>query len=151
MQGPSSSSGNRLTKQLITIVEEFIKSQQLVCYGGTAINNILPAGSQFYDKTSEVPDYDFFSPDALKDARALADMYVSKGYTEVEAKAGFHFGTYKVYVDFVPIADITNLPRELFTALKEESITVDGTKYAPPDYLRMAMYSELSRPQGRHV
>ena len=136
------------TKQLISIVEEFIRAQQLVCYGGTAINNILPAGSQFYDKTAEVPDYDFFSPNALKDARALADMYASKGYTEVEAKAGIHFGTYKVFVDFVPVADVTNLPRKLFTALKEKSIVVDGIRYAPPDYLRMSMYLELSRPQG---
>jgi len=32
--------------------------------------------------------------------------------------------------------------------LYKESITVDGIKYTPPNYLRMSMYLELSRPDG---
>ena len=44
---------------IIKIVEEFIKSKKLVCYGGTAINNILPQEDQFYNKNLEIPDYDF--------------------------------------------------------------------------------------------
>ena len=136
------------TKRMIEIVEQFLVSKKLVCYGGTAINNILPTGSQFYDKMSEIPDYDFFSPNALDDAKALADLYIAEGYQEVEARAALHFGTYKVYVDFTPIADITNLPSKLFKALKEKAIIVDGVRYAPPDYLRMSMYAELSHPQG---
>ena len=47
-------------KEIIGIVEDFIIDQQLVCYGGTAINNILPRSLQFYDKNIEIPDYDFF-------------------------------------------------------------------------------------------
>ena len=79
-----------------------------------AINNILPKKDQFYNKDIEIPDYDFFSPNALKDAKDLADIYVDAGFTEVEAKAGQHFGTYKVFVNFVGIADITSIPKELF-------------------------------------
>ena len=52
-----------LIKEIISIVEKFIIDNQLICYGGTAINNILPIKDQFYDKSSELPDYDFFSPD----------------------------------------------------------------------------------------
>ena len=48
-------------KKIISIVENFIKNRKLICYGGTAINNILPQNEQFYDYTLEVPDYDFFS------------------------------------------------------------------------------------------
>ena len=36
--------------KIINIVEEFLKSKKLVCYGGTAINNILPPEDQFYNK-----------------------------------------------------------------------------------------------------
>ena len=96
-------------KQIIDIVEEFLKSTKRVCYGGTAINNILPLEDQFYDKTIELPDYDFFSPDPLKDAKKLADIYYSAGFTEVEAKSGVHAGTFKVFVNFIPVADITYL------------------------------------------
>ena len=65
-------------KEIIMIVEEFLKTTRRVCYGGTAINNILPLEDQFYDKSVELPDYDFFSPEPLKDAKKLADIYYKK-------------------------------------------------------------------------
>jgi hypothetical protein len=136
------------TKKMIDIVENFLRRKKLVCYGGTAINNILPEQDQFYNKDVEIPDYDFFSADALNDAKRLADIYAEQGYTEVEAKAGVHVGTYKVFVNFIPMADITSIPKELFKALQREAVQRAGILYAPPDYLRMAMYLELSRPDG---
>ena len=134
--------------EIIEIVEIFLKSKNLICYGGTAINNILPRSQQFYNKDIEIPDYDFFSANALVDAKELTDIYYKKGYIDVEAKSGQHHGTYKVYVNYIPVADITNINKELFDALKKESIRVSGILYAPPNFLRMSMYLELSRPAG---
>ena len=135
-------------KEIISIVEEFLKNKKSVCYGGTAINNILPVYDQFYDKSIELPDYDFFSSTALDDAKELADIYMDKGYSDVEAKAGVHKGTFKVFVNFIPVADITQLDSEIFKKVTKESISINGILYAPPNYLRMAMYLELSRPAG---
>lgn len=135
-------------KEIIRIVEDFLKLSKRVCYGGTAINNILPLQDQFYDKTTELPDYDFFSPEPLKDAKRLADIYYEKGFTEVEAKAGMHPGTFKVFVNFLPIADITYLVPELYKSISKKAIQVANIYYCPPNYLRMAMYLELSRPDG---
>jgi len=136
------------TQKIIHIVEKFIRSKKRVCYGGTAINNILPKDDQFYNKDIELPDYDFFSPSALKDAKELADIYYNDGFTEVEAKSGVHHGTFKVFVNFIPVADITQVDPVLYKAIHKDSITVAGIYYAPPNYLRMAMYLELSRPKG---
>jgi hypothetical protein len=135
-------------KKMIVIVEDFIKLKNLICYGGTAINNILPLEDQFYNKDVEIPDYDFFTPDALSDAKELADLYYKNGYTDVEAKSGQHHGTYKVFVNFIPVADLTQLPKEIYASLKKESVRVSGILYAPPNFLRMSMYLELSRPAG---
>ena len=135
-------------KDMIAIVERFIKKQDLVCYGGTAINNILPEEAQFYDKKTEIPDYDFYSPNALEHAKHLADEFYENGYSEVEAKTGMHHGTYKVFVNFVGIADITQLDPTLFKNIRAEAIKVDGIPYAPPNLLRMGMHLELSRPEG---
>ena len=135
-------------KKIISIVENFLKLKGQICYGGTAINNILPAQDQFYDKNIEIPDYDFFSMTPLEDAKELADIYYKAGFEEVEAKAGVHYGTFKVFVNFIPVADITLLSPELFKNLKREAIRVAGILYSPPNYLRMAMYLELSRPDG---
>lgn len=135
-------------KQIIGILEEFLKKKKLVCYGGTAINNILPLEDQFYDKNIEIPDYDFYSPNALDDAKELADIYFKAGFQEVEAKAGVHHGTYKVYVNFLPVADITYLEKSLFKRVQRDGIRVYGIMYCPPNFLRMNMYLELSRPAG---
>jgi hypothetical protein len=133
---------------MLKIVEDFLFRKKLVCYGGTAINNILPKYDQFYDRDLEIPDYDFYSPNALDDAKELADIYFKEGYTDVEAKSGVHMGTFKVFVNFIPIADITIINKMLFESITKDAIKVAGIYYAPPDFLRMAMYLELSRPNG---
>ena len=69
-----------------SILENFISKKGLVCYGGTAINNILPERDQFYNKELEIPDYDCFSMNAMNDAKELADIYFKEGFTDVEAK-----------------------------------------------------------------
>jgi hypothetical protein len=135
-------------KRIISIVENFLRKKSLICYGGTAINNILPKQDQFYNTDIEIPDYDFYSSNALNDAKELVDIYIENGFQEVEAKSGQHHGTYKVYVNFIPVADITYVPKELFVAIKKEAIKVGGIFYAPPNLLRMGMYLELSRPAG---
>ncbi len=135
-------------KKIINIVENFIRRKKVICYGGTAINNILPKADQFYNTEIEIPDYDFFSPNALNDSKELTDDYVKAGFLEVEAKSGQHKGTYKVFVNFIPVADITFLHKELYKSVRQEAIKVDGILYAPPNYLRMSMYLELSRPAG---
>ena len=135
-------------KRIIQILEDFLKKKKLVCYGGTAINNILPLEDQFYDKNIEIPDYDFYSSNALEDSKELADIYFKEGFNEVEAKSGVHHGTYKVYVNFLPVADITFLEKSLFKRIQSEAIKVYGILYCPPNFLRMNMYLELSRPAG---
>lgn len=133
---------------IINIVETFLRVKRLVCYGGTAINNILPNRDKFYDPETEIPDFDFYSPNALLDTKALAEKFVLQGYEDVEAKSAIHKGTYKVYVNFIPVADITSIDPLLYKALKKESLKVNGIHYAPPNFLKMAMYLELSRPAG---
>uniref|UniRef100_A0A6C0ASK2 Poly(A) polymerase catalytic subunit domain-containing protein n=1 Tax=viral metagenome TaxID=1070528 RepID=A0A6C0ASK2_9ZZZZ len=135
-------------KKIIKTVEDFIKRKNLVCYGGTAINNILPEEDKFYNTEVEIPDYDFFTDNALEDAKELADIYYAQGFTDVEAKAGQHEGTYKVFVNYIPVADITQLPNPIYKSIKKDALRVNGILYAPPNFLRMSMFLELSRPDG---
>ncbi len=135
-------------KKIINIVENFLRKKKLICYGGLSINELLPKQDQFYNKDVEIPDYDFYSPNALEDAKELVDLYVDNDFIEVEAKSGQHHGTYKVFVNFIPVADITHIPKELFNAIKKEAIMIAGILYSPPNLLRMNMFLELSRPAG---
>ena len=135
-------------KKIINIVENFLIKNKRICYGGTAINNILPIEDQFYDREVDIPDYDFFSDQALKDAKKLANIYLEQGFEEVTASAGMHPGTFKVFVNFIPVADITQLVPELFENLQKDALIINQIYYAPPNFLRMLAYLELSRPLG---
>jgi hypothetical protein len=139
---------NDLVLGMIKIVEQFLRRKHLICYGGTAINNILPKRMQFYDSEVELPDYDFFSPDPVADAKELANIYARHGYENVRASSGVHGGTFKVHVNYVPVADLTYLDPRLYAAIRRHTVVVDGIHYPPPPYLRMLMHLELSRPDG---
>ena len=134
-------------KKIFEIVNSFIKKHKCICYGGTAINNILPLKDQFYS-SYDIPDYDFFSKTPMDHAIELCDIYYKHGFKNVESKSGVHVGTYKVFVDFIPVADITFIEPQFFDIIIKDCIKKGDILYAPPNFLRMAMYVELSRPDG---
>ena len=135
-------------EDILGVVEKFIKKKKLICYGGTAINNILPKKFQFYDKKVDIPDYDIYSTTPLEDSKELADIYAKKGYSNVEVRTSIHAGTYKVSVIFISIVDITYMDEPTFNQMKKDAVVLDDITYAPVNYLRMSMYKELSRPNG---
>lgn len=132
----------------LIVVAKFIQRKKRVCYGGTAMNELLPDSKKFYDPTVDLPDYDFYTPDVDSDIRDLVDDLKVAGYSDVYHKVGIHEGTYKILVNFIPVADVTAIDSELFTALLRRSVLKDGVHYTDPDVLRMMMFLELSRPKG---
>jgi hypothetical protein len=135
-------------KKLSIIIEKFLIKRKTICYGGSAINAILPKSAQIYDKEFDAPDYDFFVINGVESATELANDFFEAGYSEVEAKPGVHKLTYKIFVNFIPIADISQLNPDIFYHLWKDATTIGGIRYAPANYLRMGIYLELSRPEG---
>ena len=132
----------------ISIVEKFLRKKQLICYGGQAINAHLPKSHKIYDPTYSIPDYDFFSPSPASDITILTTMLQRAGFKDVSIREGMHEGTMKVYVDYVPVADITELHPIMFKIMHKRSAVFDGIHYLDASSLRMLMYLELSRPRG---
>lgn len=126
-----------------SIVKDFIKNKGLKLYGGSAINYYLPKEAKIYSST-DIPDYDFYSTDPWNDAVELADIFYKKGYKYVEAKAGIHKGTYKVFVNLWPVADISYIPKKEFDALQTR--TISELKIISPFALLRNIYKEFSEP-----
>lgn len=139
---------NPVVKTSLSLVKKFIKNNRVLCYGGTAINNILPKEDQFYDPERDIPDYDFFSESPQIHAAELADQLTKHGSKSVEVKPGLHLGTFKVFADYTGVADISTLDKPIFEKLWKNRIRKDGISYVPPNFLRMSIYLELSRPKG---
>lgn len=135
-------------KKAMRIVETFLKENDVMCYGGTAVNAVLPPEDQFYNPEYDIPDYDFFSQTPQEHAMKLADQLYKAGIVSVEVKPAIHLGTFKVFADYEGVADITHLEVNVFEKLWKERETKRGIHYVPIDFLRMSMYLELSRPKG---
>jgi hypothetical protein len=134
-------------QKALQIVKLFIMNKKRICYGGMAINAHLTV-NKFYDFTRSIPDYDFFSPDAVKDNSELVYKLESAGFESVKSRIGVHEGTMKIFVNYVAVADISNLVSWKYNRLFKNSKVIDGIHYADEDFLRMGMYLELSRPRG---
>ena len=134
--------------EALNTVRNFLKSKKRVCYGGTAMNAILPPEKQFYNTEIDLPDYDFFTPEPEEDVEDIVRMLKSAGVKNVHHKIGIHEGTKKIMANFTPIADITYLSKNVYDIFYKRSIIRDGFHYTDPEILRMMMYLELSRPKG---
>jgi hypothetical protein len=132
----------------IDVVEEFLRKKHRLCYGGQAINAHLPAKYKFYDPEFSIPDYDFFTPNHESDIASLVKDLKKAGFTEISVREGMHDGTIKVYVDYIPIADMTLIDSKLYNILSKREYKTDGISYLDANSLRMLMYLELSRPRG---
>lgn len=132
----------------LNIVKNFIIKKKRVCYGGTAMNALLPKKDKFYDPNFNLPDYDFLTPNLEQDIKELVKDLENAGFKEVYHKVGVHKGTKKVLVNYVPIADLTYVDREVYETFLKESKLVDKIHYTNEHMLRMMMYLELSRPRG---
>ena len=148
LENDKASASNPIVKQSLSIVAQFLKDHPVMCYGGTAINNLLPPEDRFYDPETTIPDYDFYSRTPQEHAMILANKLSDVGVKTVEVKPGMHLGTFKVFADYEGVADITHLDTEIFDRLWKENVVVEGIHYVTPNFLRMSMYLELSRPRG---
>ena len=135
-------------RMALGIVEAFLRRTHRLCYGGMAINSHMPKFLKFYDFSKSLPDYDFFTPTPEEDTDLLVRALKGAGFQEVISRIGMHEGTSKIFVNFVGIADITFMPQWMYAILQKRSLKDDEISYVDADYLRMAMYLELSRPLG---
>jgi hypothetical protein len=132
----------------ISIVESFLRQKHRICYGGQAINAYLPHKHKFYKPETSIPDYDFLTPAPKTDVEFLVKKLKDAGLTEIGVREGMHEGTTKLYVNYVPVADITEMNPYFYKKLAERAERIEGITYIDPNTLRMMMYLELSRPKG---
>jgi Poly(A) polymerase catalytic subunit len=127
------------------IVKNFIIKKGLKLYGGTAINAYLPKDRKIY-KDTDIPDYDFYSYDPWNHAVELTDEFYKAGYEFCEARAGIHKGTYKVFVNMWPVADISYLPKKEFDKIK--TTVIEDIPISDTFQLIHEIYKEIAQPYG---
>lgn len=147
------------TKHILEEVDKFIKKKKLLIYGGYALNLLLPKQKKFY-KEFTINDYDCFSKNAKSDAIELANHLKDLKYEYIKVKKALHENTYKIYVDFVQILDITQISPLLYDTFMDIHNTEKKTsiykyykdKYTivPFMFLISNLHYELARPSASY-
>lgn len=138
------------------IIQTFVSSNNLIIYGGVALNSILPNKHKFYGP-NDFPDYDCMSFTAKKHAMDLANTFYASGFEYTEVRNAIHHHTFKVYVNFVAVADFTQVSQKFFyqmlklsEAEAQKRLPVDGPRVAPLFLLKHYILKELARPEGSY-
>lgn len=138
---------DRELRYALEIVEAFLRRKKRVCYGGTAMNAQLPEAKKFYSE-KDLPDYDFFTPQMESDVEELVNDLQKAGFEDVFHRVGMHEGTKKILVNYIAVADISEMESDIYEMVFKRSVVIKGIHYTDPDILRMMMYLEISHPKG---
>lgn len=128
-------------------VKKFIIDNELIVYGGTAIDYALRLkGDKIYpDDLLSIPDLDFYSPKNVEHSYQLADLLYEQGYKETRAINAQHMETMRVdLMDNHWMADISYRPQDIFDKLPY--LIYNGMRIIHPDFQRIDMHSSLSFP-----
>lgn len=128
------------------IVMNYIKENRLKIYGGYAQNKLIVIKNPedaFYDE-NDIPDIDVYSSEPLKDVVALCDILHKKGYKFVQGKEALHKETYKIFVNFADVCDISYVPKNIYH--KIPFVTVDGINYTHPSFTYIDLYRMMTEP-----
>lgn len=131
----------------IEIVKEFIMKNNLIVYGGTAIDFALRLkGDKLYnDDSLLIADLDFYSPIHAEHAYQLTDILFKEGFDEVRAINASHYSTMRVDIKGNTwVADISYCPSILLD--KIPTILFQGMRVVAPEYQYMDMHRLLSTP-----
>ena len=129
-------------KPLRDLVLDFAKRNNIIVYGGSAVNHYLPEGEKIYDE-NDITDVDMMSPDSECFAKKLADELDDTGVKYVESRESkVHDKTFSIKgMEIGILADISLVKKETIRSLR--SIQTDKP-YAPIEYLFYSMHCEFS-------
>lgn len=135
-------------------VKAFIIRKKLIVYGGLSIDLSLKLLNQpgIYADDA-IPDYDFFSSDFYNDSNELADILYKKGFINVSSINAAHFSSRRVRINFVSIADISYIPKNILDNIpyieigKQKKIKYyEGLRIVHPDFQRMDLHKSFNTP-----
>ena len=145
------------TKEILGIVKQFIIDRKLIIVGGMAIDYCLrQKGEKIYDErdvNSILPDWDFFSPNHIKDACELANLLYVLGYSrdnsgetvyKIDAIRATHVSTIRVRFYYEVVADVTFMHPTIFARLP--TIEVNGLRVIHPNWQTLNIHLSLSYP-----
>jgi len=140
----------------LSLVQKFIKKKDRILYGGMAIDISLKLSDhEGIYSPGTIPDYDFMSPDYYNDSNELAIELTKAGFENVSAIHAIHLTSRRVRVNFIPVADITYIPQNIYETIPtlivsggktKELKELENMRVVHPNFQRLDIYRALCTP-----
>jgi hypothetical protein len=129
-------------RTILSFVDKYIVENKRIIYGGIAHNEAIGLKNinECFYNDEDIPDYDFYSPDPMRDIKFIADALFKNGFEHIYCRDALHAETFSVTVKGVIYCDITYMPPNIY--YKIPTIKIKNKKYIHPhvamiDYFRM--------------
>jgi len=134
------------SKEVYSIILDFIKENKRVIYGGYAQNKLIKLKNKedYIYKETDVPDVEFYSYEPIKDTIELCNKLYAKGCKFIQGKEGIHNTTYKIFINFINYCDITYLAKNIYDRIP--FIEDNNVRYAHPTFLLIDIYRVFVDP-----
>lgn len=133
-------------KNILNIVYRYLIDNESILYGGMAIHTGLKAKGDGLYGDYELPDYDFFTTNAVKSGVELVKILIEKGYYNIMMYNGIHDSTTKISCDYVESADITQISKKFYDLQMAVSIRHAGLDYVGYYFQLLYIFKILARP-----
>ena len=124
--------GQDKCEKIIEIIKHFIKSKKRIIYGGMAINASLPENEKIY--SGENYDFDIYSSCPKRDLIEIINELNKLDLPYLSGMESGHPGVYKLFIYFMPILDITYLPKYIIDEIP--TFESHGFIYPQPSFLK---------------
>lgn len=133
-------------KQAMEVVRTYIRENKKIVYGGDVINTLVMEKNKedrIY-KDNDRKDIEFYSPEPVKDLVKLCDILHKKGFSYVQGSSATHDETFKIYVDFDNVCDITYMPRNIYSNMPV--IKINNILYTHPSWVLVDTLRQYNDP-----
>jgi hypothetical protein len=137
---------------LFEIVLGVLRKYDVLLYGGSAINALLPDKYKFYSAT-ELPDIDVFcTADTYANMHSdLLKTFVKNGNMLTTIKEALHLNTYKLMSEGLLLLDITIVEKDTFATLKTGRIHTSFKLYTVNiEFLKYSLHTFICQPLDSH-
>ena len=116
-------------RKALDIVKKYITDNDRILYGGISIDYYMRIHGKELYKDFILPDYDFYSPEYIKDGYSIAEILHNAGIENIDVIQARHVTTVRVRIDSEVVADITYYPEKDYKSLNflnyKEFIIID--------------------------
>lgn len=132
-------------KQGMQVIRDFIKKKKRIVYGGDAYDKLVRnVSSDFIYKPISRKDIEFYTPEPIQDLIELCNLLHSKGFPWVQGSQANHDESYKIFVDFDNLCDLSYMPRNVFGNMPV--LKIDGIIYSHPSWILVDIFRQYNDP-----